>query len=117
MPIRVLIVDDEPLVLRAWSRMLAREGMAVETADNAAEALEALRREPFDVALIDLVMPDPDGLQLIAQIRADPALQRVRLVAVTAALDIAARATGLPVLLKDGSPEDVASLIYRMVGA
>jgi len=58
----VLVVDDEPLVARAASRLLAREH-EVTIAHSGAEALERIQRgEPFDLVLCDLMMPGVSGM-------------------------------------------------------
>ena len=57
---RILIVDDEPLVLRSLARML--RAYDVETAASAREALELCRRREFDVILCDMMMPETDGV-------------------------------------------------------
>lgn len=115
MAIRVLIVDDEPLLLKAWVRVLTREGMVVGTALNGALALEELRRAPYDVALVDIVMPEIDGLSLISAIQADPVLSHLRLIVVTASRELAARATGLPHVIKGGGADEMLAAIYQQL--
>ena len=67
---RLLVVDDEPLVLRSLTRLGQRQGLVVVPAGDAASALSVLRSgEPIDVALIDLVMPDMDGEALLDAVR------------------------------------------------
>lgn len=65
-PLRLLVVDDEPLVLRALHRLGERQGMVVLPAPDAVSALQLLRSgQAVDVALIDLVMPGLDGEALM----------------------------------------------------
>jgi two-component system response regulator HydG len=66
---RVLVVDDEPSVRRSIARMLLARGMKVITAEDGRVALEALARERFDVCLLDIVMPNVGGLELLEQIK------------------------------------------------
>ncbi len=68
-PIRVLVVDDEPALRRSVVRMLMAKGMEVVTAEDGSRALALLASEPFDVALIDLIMPNMGGLELLQRIR------------------------------------------------
>jgi two-component system, LytTR family, response regulator AlgR len=73
-PIRVLIVDDEPLA-RARLRTLLGDcvdptAVVVAEAANAAQAVEALQRQPVDLALLDIHMPGADGLTLARTLRA-----------------------------------------------
>jgi two-component system response regulator HydG len=68
-PIRVLVVDDEPPLRRAVVRMLMANGMHVVAAEDSSRALSLLETEPFDVALVDLIMPTMGGLELLAVIK------------------------------------------------
>jgi EAL domain-containing protein (putative c-di-GMP-specific phosphodiesterase class I) len=67
---RVLVVDDDEAVLRLHQRVLVRAGLQVETAVSGQNAMEALRRTPFDVILSDIDMPGMDGIRLLEQVRA-----------------------------------------------
>jgi CheY-like chemotaxis protein len=66
---QVLIVDDEPNVRLAYRLTLEAEGMSVHQADGAAAALEKLSTTPIDLAILDLRMPEMDGLELLAEMR------------------------------------------------
>jgi CheY-like chemotaxis protein len=69
---RILLVDDEPAVMKAVQRTLQRRGYEVETASNGAEALERLRtRQGIDLVITDQTMPVMTGTELIEQLRAD----------------------------------------------
>ncbi len=72
-PIRVLVVDDEPALRRSVVRMLIAKGMEVVTAEDGPRALHLMGSEPFDVALIDLIMPNMGGLELLQRIRKEHA--------------------------------------------
>jgi CheY-like chemotaxis protein len=66
---RVLVVDDEEIQLRGTSLGLRREGFEVEVARGADDALAALSARPFDVVLVDLMMPKMNGLELARVVR------------------------------------------------
>lgn len=66
---RVLIVDDEPNQRRALSIGLRLSGFEVLTAASATEALEVLRASTVDIAMVDLMMPGINGLELARQMR------------------------------------------------
>ncbi len=66
----ILVVDDEPAILRAVRSNLARHGFQVETADTGRQALDSYTRLRPDVILLDLGLPDMDGLEVIRQVRA-----------------------------------------------
>jgi CheY-like chemotaxis protein len=67
---RVLVVDDEELYLRASAAMLRKAGFTVEVAQGGERALELLAEQPFDAALIDLMMPRMNGIELVRKIQA-----------------------------------------------
>jgi CheY-like chemotaxis protein len=66
---RVLVVEDQPLNREVADGMLSSLGLSVETAGNGAEALERLRREAFDLVLMDCEMPVMDGLSATRELR------------------------------------------------
>ena len=81
---RVLVVEDSPDI-RALIRMLLQPaGHEVLTAAGGAEALELLRRERPSAVLLDLMMPPPDGFEVLYRIRQDPLLRDLPVIVVTA---------------------------------
>ncbi|EDY21223.1 response regulator receiver protein [Chthoniobacter flavus Ellin428] len=66
---RILVVDDEPNVRLSYRVTLETEGLAVREADCAARALDRLAGEHFDLAILDMRMPEMDGLDLLAEMR------------------------------------------------
>jgi DNA-binding response OmpR family regulator len=65
----ILVVEDELLTRRTLEGLLQREGFAVTTAGTIAEAVAEVNRRAFDLILLDLVLPDGDGLDCCARIR------------------------------------------------
>jgi EAL domain-containing protein (putative c-di-GMP-specific phosphodiesterase class I) len=68
--LRVLLVDDEPSVLRAYEMALSRQGAAVETAGNGKVAAELVKSGSFDVIVTDISMPEMTGLEFLEAVRA-----------------------------------------------
>jgi two-component system NtrC family response regulator len=66
----VLIIDDEADVCNFFRRLLSRKGYQVVTAGNREQATQALKTEQFRVAMVDLKLPDTDGISLLRQIKA-----------------------------------------------
>jgi len=64
----ILIIDDEPAIARALVPVLRAQGYVVETAASAAEALRRARQTAFDIALLDLGLPDADGSEIIERL-------------------------------------------------
>ncbi|GEB62946.1 hypothetical protein SAT01_03940 [Sinomonas atrocyanea] len=69
---RVLVVDDEPQLLRALQINLRAEGYSVTVAANGTEALRLAASRPPDVLVLDLGLPDLDGAEVIRGIRGGP---------------------------------------------
>ena len=67
---KVLVVDDDPVVGKSFHRVLAQKGYQVITAENAAQALEKLREQEYDVVFTDIKMPGMNGLELAEQVKA-----------------------------------------------
>jgi two-component system response regulator AtoC len=68
---QILVVDDEAAVREGLARALARQQLEVTTAADAAQALEILHRLPFAIVLLDLKLPDMDGVELLRLLRKD----------------------------------------------
>lgn len=80
----VLIVEDNLTNLRLFALLLRDAGFAVQTATNAVDAMECIKSRRPDLILMDLRLPDIDGLTLTRSLRADCANNTVRIVAITA---------------------------------
>ena len=66
---RILVVDDEPNVVKSCARMLELEGFEVQGATNGTEAIDLYKSDHFDLALVDLKMPGMDGLEVMAALK------------------------------------------------
>ena len=66
---KILVIDDEDIVLKSCHRALTPEGYDVNTAKSGVEGLKMLENELFNVALIDVKMPDMDGMEVLKKIK------------------------------------------------
>ncbi len=66
---RILVVDDEEIVLRSCRRALAAGGRVIDTASNGVEALERVEAAPYDVLVLDIMMPNVDGLEVLQRVK------------------------------------------------
>jgi DNA-binding response OmpR family regulator len=66
---KVLVVEDDAFLLRAYQFKLEKSGFEVKTANNGEDALTALKTFPAEVVLLDLVMPRKDGFATLQEIR------------------------------------------------
>lgn len=80
---RILLVDDSATVRLAFSRLLHKHGYQVQVAPNADAGLALARREPFDIAVVDYLMPGMLGTGLIAALRADPSTAHILCATIT----------------------------------
>jgi len=77
---RILLVDDDPIVLRALRRLLlgARPGWEIDMAESTEAALMLIDTKTYDVAVTDLHMPDLDGASFLARLKTEhPSVMRV----------------------------------------
>src|SRR5436190_1936322 len=81
---RVLVVDDDPVNRLLLARSLEREGHQHSAADNGRRALKLLRAEPFDAVLLDVLMPELDGYEVLAEIVGDPTLRHIPVIMISA---------------------------------
>ena len=83
-PAVILIVEDNPANQMLAEAVLQRFGYRVDLAGSAAEALASIQRERPDLILMDIQLPGQDGLSLTRQLKADPEMKSIPVVALTA---------------------------------
>ena len=81
---RILIVEDEPNIVESLSFILRRAGFEVDTVTDGAEALDRVRRQAFEVLVLDIMLPGMNGLDVLKAIRSDQALSSLPVVVLTA---------------------------------
>jgi CheY-like chemotaxis protein len=82
--LRILLVEDNMANELLAQAVLERDGFDVDVADSAQEALSALKLHAPDLILMDIQLPEVDGLTLTRQLKADPATASITVVALTA---------------------------------
>lgn len=80
----ILIVDDVPENLRLLAAMLQQQGFRVRSATSSRRALEAARRAPPDLILLDICMPDLNGFEVCSQLKNDPTTQEIPVIFISA---------------------------------
>jgi len=81
---RVCVVEDEPDIAEVLQYNLEKEGFEVDLAHRGDSALEAVRRHPPDLLILDLMLPGIDGLELTRLLKRDPTTSRIPIVMLTA---------------------------------
>jgi CheY-like chemotaxis protein len=118
---RILVVDDDEMVLMALNELLTPEGYEVHQVSSGAEALKRLHETPYDILLLDVIMPEMDGFELCRRIREREDCKEVPIVFLTAKSREEDRAQGLEVggnlfLSKPISPEKLLTIISETLG-
>jgi DNA-binding response OmpR family regulator len=113
MPGKVLLVDDDPVILHALGRLLAREGYHTTRVTTLGEARQALADESYDLMLLDVMLPGGDGFTFCRQIRVE---HRLPIVILSACDSVADRVIGLEVGADDyiQKPYEPAELLARI---
>src|SRR3954469_24423044 len=106
---RVLVVEDDPTLRRVIELVLDARGYVVDQARNGKAALERMAELPPDVVVADLRMPLMDGYELLARMRAQPALGAIPVILLTGNLEAARAARGADAALT--KPFEPAKLI------
>jgi PAS domain S-box-containing protein len=114
--LRILLAEDNPVNQEVAARMLRRRGHDVDVVENGRQAVDAVGREEYDVVLMDLQMPELDGLSAAREIRALPGGGAIPIIALSAhALEEEqgrARAAGMTdYLVKPFKPHDLFALV------
>jgi two-component system phosphate regulon response regulator PhoB len=94
-PITVLVVDDEPHILRSLGFVLKKAGLHVLEARSGTEALEMVRRERPEVVFLDIMMPELDGYEVCRRIKASGELASPYVIMLTAKGEETDRQRGL----------------------
>jgi DNA-binding response OmpR family regulator len=117
---RVLVVDDEPNIVMSLRFLMEREGFQVEVAATGQAAVAALDREPADLVLLDIMMPELDGFEVCQRIRGNPAWRATKVVMLTAKGRDVERDKGLALgaddyVTKPFSTRDLVAKVKRML--
>jgi adenylate cyclase len=108
-----LVVDDDAMNRMVLQRSLEREGHAVRVAADGRAALELLRSEPFDIVLLDVLMPEMDGLELLELIQSDDELRATPVIMISALEDMASVVRCIELGAEDYLPKPFDPVLLR----
>jgi CheY-like chemotaxis protein len=83
-PAKILVVDDQPINIKLLQRKLEREGYVVQTAYNGLECLEAVKATPPDLILLDVMMPEMDGIEACQRLKENEDTKAIPIIFITA---------------------------------
>lgn len=82
-PIKVVIIDDDPRLLKAYGMKFSKEGIEATIVDDAVEAIEIIRNKRPAVVVLDVLMPGKTGWDILREIKADTSLQEIKVLMVS----------------------------------
>ncbi len=109
---RLLVVDDQPINIQVMHQIFAADHQ-MYMATSGAQALAFCRATPPDLVLLDIVMPDMDGFEVCAALKADPSLSGIPVIFVTAHTDAAQETRGLELGAVDFISKPVNPAVVR----
>jgi two-component system, OmpR family, phosphate regulon response regulator PhoB len=117
---RILVVDDEPDIIALVAYHLARGGYRVSTASNGLEGLNAAREESPALIVLDLMLPELSGFEVLEKLRADRTLAEIPVLMLTARRDEHDRVQGLSLgaddyLVKPFSPQELVLRVRNIL--
>lgn len=113
---RVLIVDDDPDIVRLVSYNLSSAGFEVQTATTGRAALELVQKQPPDLIVLDVMLPDVDGLEVCRTVRQQASSRRIPILMLTARGDEIDRVVGFELGADDyvSKPFSPRELVLRV---
>ena len=117
---KILVVDDEPDLVELISYNLKKEGFEVSSAPDGEEALKKIRKEAFNLVLLDLMLPGIQGMELCRILRKDPKTEGLPIIMVTAKGEEVDKILGLEIgaddyLTKPFSPRELIARVKAVL--
>ena len=118
---RILIIEDEDNIAVALEFLMTRDGHSHRRLSTGRDALAAIRQDHPDLVLLDIMLPDVSGYQIVQELRADPGLRDVRVLMMTARGSVIERKKGLALgadgfLAKPFELSELRGEIARLLG-
>lgn len=115
---KILVVDDETAIRNLLHDLLGDEGYTVSTASNGRAALGLVRQERPDLILMDVMMPELDGLETLRRLRAESASAAVPVILMSAAAYLTPdSADGMAFISKPFNLDNVLAVVHHMLSA
>lgn len=118
---RVLLIEDEPSIIEAIRFILTRDGWSVQTHSNGITAADRVREGPPDVVILDVMLPGRSGLDILEELRGDPAMADLPILILTARgqsadRDRAEQGGASRYMTKPFSNSDILAAVNSLVG-
>jgi DNA-binding response OmpR family regulator len=118
---RVILIEDEYFISFLYKRQLEQEGVPTDTFATASEGLAALKQNHYDLLLLDMMLPDSDGIEILKKIRADESVKNLPVVVMTnlsqeAVIQDAKKLGVIEYLIKSQiSPDEIVQKVKTML--
>lgn len=109
----ILVVDDNEMNRDLLSRRLLRQGHTVVLAENGRQALAKVNEQAFDVILLDIMMPEVNGFEVLAHIKANQQLRHIPIIIISAAEDIESIVKAIELGAEDYLPKPYNTLLLK----
>ena len=118
---KILIVDDEPHVIKSLTFVLTREGYDVSSAENGEDAMTKIRQSKPSLVFLDVMMPKKNGYEVCREVKKDSGLRDIRVIMLTAKGQETDREKGLDVgadefMTKPFSPMGILDKVKELLG-
>lgn len=118
----IVVIDDEPYILRSLEFVLKKEGLSVDTASNGEEALSKVKQLKPKIVFLDLMMPKLNGFEVCKSIKSDTEVGQVYVIILTAKgqdedRDLGLQAGADDFMTKPFSPREVVSKVRSVLGS
>ena len=114
---RILLADDEDAIRRLMRSLLARSGFEILEARNGIEAIEIIRSDSFDLAIVDLMMPIANGYRVLEVLRSETPTVPVLIVSAAGEVGLGMLPVDVPVLRKPFDADDLTRMVNDLIGA
>jgi PleD family two-component response regulator len=112
-PGRILVVDDHKTNRLKMSFAVKKQGHEVETAENGIEAMEMLRAKPFDLVLLDIVMPVMGGYEVLEQMKGDRRLRDIPVLVISSVQEMDSIVKGIQMGAEDYLPKTFDPIFFK----
>ena len=109
----ILVIDDEAANREILTRQLERRGHRVAAVGSASETFKAMREDRFDLVLLDILMPDTNGIEVLEHIKSDPASREIPVVMVSGLKETGAIARCISIGAEDYLPKPIDPVLLH----
>jgi class 3 adenylate cyclase len=109
----ILVVDDYPTNRLKLSLVLKQQGHTVAQAESGSQALDMLRAEPFDLVLLDILMPEMDGYEVLREIKSDSSLRDIPIIVISAQDELESIVRGIELGAEDYLPKSFDPVLLK----